>query len=166
MRSRFTPAGWLLMATTIFSAVRAQDGIAPYRPAKDTLVYVGTYTGAKTASKGIYVFRLQAQNEEVSQNILLVPMGVAAESTDPAFLALDEKHRRVYAANETNTGAVSAFSVDAATGKLIPLNQKSWMGAGPCHLALDRDGRHVIIANYSGGTVAVLRVEADGRLGE
>src|SRR5947207_15528254 len=94
-----------------------------------TLVYVGTYTGAK--GKGVYLFRLQTENLEVSQNITLVPLGIAAETPSPSFIALDLKRRRLFAVNEIDTfdgqhtGAVSAFSIDAATGTLTLLNQQS-----------------------------------------
>ena len=54
-----------------------------------TFVYVGTYTGSK--SKGIYLFRLQTENLEVSQNITLVPLGLAAETPNPSFIELDLK---------------------------------------------------------------------------
>jgi 6-phosphogluconolactonase len=137
---------------------------------KETLVYVGTYTKAK--SKGIYVFRLQTSGLEVSQNIMLVPLGLAAESANPSFLELDMKRRLIFAVNEVDsfqgkaTGAVSAFSIDPATGKLSLLNQRPSGGTGPCHLVLDRAGKNVLVANYGSGSVAVLPVAADGRLGE
>src|SRR5436853_6530371 len=57
-----------------------------------TLVYVGTYTNSGK-SKGIYVFRLQTQNLEVSQNITLAPLGLAAQTDSPSFLAIDQKRR-------------------------------------------------------------------------
>jgi 6-phosphogluconolactonase len=139
---------------------------------KATLVYVGTYTAAPSKGKGIYLFRLQTENLEVSQNITLVPLGVAAESANPSFLELDLKRRLLFAVNELDSfegkpgGAVSAFSIDAATGKLTLINQRPSMGAGPCHLALDRDGRNLLVANYGGGSVAVLPVAPDGKLGE
>jgi len=137
---------------------------------KDTLVYVGTYTGGK--GRGIYLFRLQTENLEVPQNITLVPLGLAAEAVNPSFLELDLKRRLLFAVNEVDrfegkpSGAVSAFSIDAATGTLRLLNQRPSMGTGPCHLVLDKEGRNLLIANYGGGSVAVLRVGADGRLGE
>jgi len=53
-------------------------------PAKATFVYAGTYTRDK--SKGIYAYWLQTENLEVSQNITLVPLGLAAETPDPSFL--------------------------------------------------------------------------------
>src|SRR5438874_6746106 len=133
------------------------------------LVYVGTYTGPK--SQGIYVFRLEAETSAVSQNITLAPVGLAAASPNPSFLALDAKRRLLFAVNEVGefggrpTGAVSAFAIDARKGTLALINQQPSMGAGPCHLALDRSGRHLLVANYSSGSVSVLPVASDGRLG-
>jgi 6-phosphogluconolactonase len=134
-----------------------------------TLVYVGTYTGPK--SKGIYFFRLQTENLDVSQNITLVPLGLAAESRNPSFIELDIKRRLLFAVNEVNefegkpTGAVSAFSIDGDTGKLTLVNQQPSMGTGPCHLALDHERKHLLVANYGSGSVSVLPVASDGRLG-
>jgi 6-phosphogluconolactonase len=136
---------------------------------QETLVYVGTNTGPK--SKGIYLYRLQAKNDVVSQNILLVPMGLAAETPSPTFLALDEKRRLLFAANEVDTyqgravGAVSSFSIDAKSGKLTQLSQQSSMGPGPCQLVLDKSGKYLLVANYAGGSVAVLPVSGDGKIG-
>lgn len=125
-------------------------------------VYVGTYTGAK--SKGIYLFELNTATGA------LTPSGVAAEIPSPSFLALAPNKRFLYAANEVpnfagkSSGAVSAFAIDAATGKLTALNQQGSGGPGPCHLVVDASGKNVLVANYSGGSVAVLPVESDGRL--
>ena len=136
----------------------------------DTLVYVGTYTG--NDSKGIYLFKLKAEDVDSSQNVTLVPLGLAAETASPSFLAIEPKRRLLFAVGEIDnfdgrrTGAVSAFSIDPATGKLTLLNQQPSVGSGPCHLILDRDGRNVLVANYGSGSVAVLPVAPDGRLGE
>jgi 6-phosphogluconolactonase len=141
----------------------------PGLPADATLVYVGT--GGRAPSKGIYAFRLQTRGMEVSQNITLVPLGLGAETPSPSYLELDARRRLLFAVNEIDSfegktgGAVSAFAVDGATGKLRPLGQRASMGARPCHLALDRTGRHLLVANCAGGNVAVLPVAADGRLG-
>jgi 6-phosphogluconolactonase len=175
MRTINTPLGWLvalLLLTRVVVGAEmkspAKSGSAPLT--KETLVYVGTYTGPK--SKGIYLFRLQTQNLEVSQNITLVPLGLAVESANPSFLAVDAKRRLVFAANELDlfegkpTGAISAFSVDPATGKLVLINQRPSMGTGPCHIVLDKDGKNLLVANYGSGSVAVLPIAADGRLGE
>jgi 6-phosphogluconolactonase len=136
-----------------------------------TLVYAGTYTGGSSKSKGIYAFRLQTDNLEVSQNITLVPLGLAGETASPSFLELDPNRRLLFAVNELDefegkkSGAVSAFSI-APTGKLTLLNQRPSMGTGPCHLTLDKDGKNLLVANYGSGSVAVLQVAADGKLAE
>src|SRR4051812_22668454 len=78
----------LLVALGGTSAAAGADESAPLSP-KDTLAYVGTYT--KGQSKGIYVFRLQTQHLEVAQNITLVPLGLAVETPNPAFLEVDAK---------------------------------------------------------------------------
>jgi 6-phosphogluconolactonase len=135
-----------------------------------SLVYVGTYTGPK--SQGIYLFRLQTENLEVPQNITLVPLGLAAQTPSPSFLELDVKRRLLFAVNELNqfegkpTGGVSAFAIDPARNTLRLLNQRPSMGTSPCHLVLDKTGRHLLVANYGSGSVAVLPVAADGRIGE
>ncbi len=135
-------------------------------PAKMTKlwVYLGTYAGGK--SKGIYRCELDLATGKLSEPAL------AAETKNPSFLAVHPNHRFLYAVGEINdfggkkTGAVSAFSLDAKSGELKPLNQKPSGGAGPCHLVVDRQGKSVLVANYGGGSAAVLRIEEDGRLGE
>jgi len=134
-----------------------------------TLVYVGTYTGPK--SQGIYLFRLQDESRAASENVTLVPLGLAAPSSNPSFLELDPRRRLLFAVNEVGqfegkpTGAVSAFAIDPAKGTLTFINQQPSMGSAPCHLALDRSGRHLLVANYGSGSVSVLPVASDGRLG-
>jgi 6-phosphogluconolactonase len=137
---------------------------------KPTLVYAGTYTDTK--SKGIYFFRLKTENLEVEQNITLLPLGLAVETENPSFLVVDARRRLVFAVNEVDRyqgkpgGAASAFVVDAATGKLSLINQVSSMGAGPCHVALDRSGRNLLLANYGSGSAALFPVAEDGKIGQ
>jgi 6-phosphogluconolactonase len=126
-------------------------------------VWVGTYTGS--GSRGIYTFDLDpSSGRAVSAPVL------AAASESPSFLVFHPSGRVLYAVNEVGSyrgrksGAVSAFAVDSSTGKLALLSQQPSEGADPCHLAVDREGRHLLVANYTGGSVALLPVEADGRL--
>lgn len=166
MRSVPFPRALLL---TLLAALAPAARAAVYDPQTDTLVYVGTYTRGK--SQGIYFYRLQTRNLEVAQNITLVPLGLAAEARNPSFLVADHARRLVFCVNETNEfdgqpgGAVSAYAIDPATGRLRLINQQPTRGAGPCHLALDPTGRHLVIANYGGGSVTVVPVAPDGRLG-
>ncbi len=128
------------------------------------LVYVGT--GAEKADKGIYAYRFDAATGQ------LTSLGRVAESDNPSFLAVAPNHRFLYAVNETthfagrNTGAVSAFSIDPASGKLTLLNEVSSVGVGPTHLVVDKTGKDVLVANYDSGSVAAFPIHADGRLGD
>jgi 6-phosphogluconolactonase len=128
------------------------------------LVFVGTYTD--TRSQGIYVLRLNLETGELTDT------GNRAESVNPAFLTLNTAGDVLYSVNETSTtgtatsGAVSAFAVDPASGALRFLNQQLSQGTSPCHLSLGLDGKALFTANYSSGTVTMLPVLADGRLGE
>jgi 6-phosphogluconolactonase len=164
--------GVALLLALAAPAMAAEPEGTKLTPA-DTLAYVGTFTkgSGEASSKGIYVFRLQTKGMEVSQNITLVPLGLAAATPNPAFLEIDARRRLVFAANDLHefqgkpSGAVSAFAVDAATGKLALLNQQASGGAAPCFLTLDGSGRNLLVTNCIGGSVAVLPVAADGHLG-
>jgi 6-phosphogluconolactonase len=125
-------------------------------------VYVGTYTDG--TSRGIYRFAFDTATGTTTEPVL------AVETKNPSFLALHPNGRFLYAVGEVSsfegarTGMVSAFSIDPKTGDLTLLDQQSSNGEDPCHLVVDKAGRNVLVANYGGGTVAVLPIGADGRL--
>ena len=126
------------------------------------LVYFGTYTGEK--SKGVYVSRLDLASGA------LTPPELAAETASPSFLAVHPSQKFLYAANEVSefqgkaSGSVSAFAIDRNTGRLTALNQQPSVGRGPAHLVVDKAGRNVLVANYGGGSVAVVPIGTDGAL--
>ena len=128
------------------------------------LVYVGPYTTGK--SHGIYVYKFDSATGK------LAPLGLAAESRNPSFLAIHPNHRFLYAANEIGdlggqkSGGVSAFAMDRKTGKLTLLNEVPSQGVDPCHLIVDKTGKYLLVANYSSGSVAAFPILADGRLGK
>ncbi len=154
---------WLVAALAGVSlTMSAQSPAQPKEDPASLLVYIGTYTGAK--SKGIYVSRL-----DPATGALRAPE-LAAELPSPSFLAVHPTKPYLYAVNEVSTfagkatGAVSAFRIDRASGRLTALNQQSSGGAGPAHLTVDKTGRNVLVANYGGGSVSVLPIAEDGQL--
>lgn len=130
------------------------------------LFYVGTYTQEGSKSKGIYAYRFDTTTGQSTS------LGLAAETTNPSFVALHPNGRFLYAVNELgnykgpNSGGVSAFSVDGATGKLTFLNEVPSRGGDPCYIIVDKSGKWVLVANYTGGSIAVFPVLPDGKLGE
>ncbi len=149
-----------LLLLTCTPAVLAE----PPAGAEKMWVFVGTYTQGN--SKGIYRCELDLATGKLSAPVL------AAEVTNPSFLALHPNGRFLYAVGEMSdfggkkVGAVSALALDRQTGELKLLNQQSSGGAGPCHLVVDKAGKNVLVANYGGGSASVLPVKDDGRLGE
>jgi 6-phosphogluconolactonase len=145
-----------LAALAAAAAVAAAEGPGP------VTVYVGTYTDG--TSRGIYRFTFDPASGAMTEPVL------AVETKNPSFLALHPSGRFLYAVGEISsfqgakTGVVSAFAVDPKTGDLTLLNQQASEGTGPCHLVVDRTGRNLLVANYGGGTVAVLPIGEDGRL--
>jgi 6-phosphogluconolactonase len=148
----------LLFASLNLSSASPQKG--------KYVFYVGTYTENGSKSKGIYAYRYDAVTQEIN------PLGLAAETTNPSWVAIHPNGRFLYAVNEVqnfnglNSGGVSAFSIDRNTGKLKFLNEVSSRGADPCYITVDGTGKYVLVANYTGGSVAVFPVLENGRLGE
>ena len=128
-------------------------------------VYIGTYT--RTRGKGIYTFRFRP-----ATGTLTAP-SLAAETSSPSFLAVHPSKKFLYAENEHEgpdvagkNNTVSAFAINPHTGALTFLNKVSSRGEGPAHIALDKAGKALLAANYRSGSVALLPILADGRLGE
>lgn len=171
MRSRlisisFLRASLAAIVLLSLSTIWAYAAPNPAAQANSYFMYVGTYTEEGSASKGIYVYRYDAATGKVTS------IGLAAQTTNPSFLAIHPNRKFVYAVNEIGnfqgkkSGAVSAFAIDAATGKLTLLNQVASGGADPCYITVDKTGKYVLVANYTGGSVAVFPVREDGSLGE
>ncbi len=116
--------------------------------------------------RGIHLFRVDRETGAMTA------AGIHAMGTSPSCLALNRAGTRLYSANETdrvgkdNAGSISAFAIDRVTGTLEPLNTVASGGAGPTYISVHPSGRFLLAANYFGGTVAVLPILSDGRLGE
>lgn len=135
------------------------------------LAYVGTYSskqgpeGSAGKGEGIYLFLMDRATGELTQR------EVFPNDSNPSWLAIDSSGTHLYAANETQTyqgsrsGSVTAYAIDRASGRLDRLNTVSSEGAGPAQLSVHPAGRHVLVANYGGGTVAVIPIQANGELG-
>jgi 6-phosphogluconolactonase len=144
----------LLLVLTTYMAARENNNF---------VVYVGTYTDS--GSKGVYSFRFDAKTGFTG------PLELAATSDNPSFLAVDPSHRFLYAANEIESfggksdGSISVFAIEPKTSKLTAVQQVSSVGWGPVYVSLDQTARHLLVANYGAGTIAVLPILSDGRLG-
>ena len=161
----FCASAWTLLFMTHAHA-------QPAAPAAQ--VFIGTYTrgwacppqnkdSAPCTSKGIYRATFDPRTGKLGAPEL------AAESDNPSYVIVHPNGKLLYAVNEVGdyqgqkAGAVSAFAIEPS-GKLRLLNQLSSQGADPCHLSLTASGKHLLVANYSGGNVSSYLLGADGSL--
>jgi 6-phosphogluconolactonase len=171
MKTYFAVAKAILLLASLFLA-------QPSTAAEPLVAYVGTFSSPLKDvlptqvdlppgnGRGIHLFEIDRATGAMS------PLGVYKTGTSPSCLALNSAGSRLYSANETdrlgnkNEGSVSAFAIDRSDGKLKLLNTVRSGGAGPTYISVHPSGRFLFVANYFGGSVAVLPILADGQLGE
>ena len=150
----------LLRSTILLSAILYCSGAAQ---AERYRVFVGTYTGGDSISKGVYSCEFDAETGKLSEPVL------AAELINPSFLAIHPSGKYLYAVNEVSegpgrgNGAVTALTINA-DGTLTKINHQASEGGAPCHCNVDATGTNLLIANYGGGNVAVYPISEDGSL--
>lgn len=145
---------------------------------KPLMAYVGTFSSPLRDmlptqvdlppgnGRGIHLFQVNRTTG------VFTPAGVQEMGTSPSCLAINASGTQLYSANETDRvgdhkhGTVSAFAIDRTTGALKLLNTVRSGGAGPTYVSLHPSGKFILVANYFGGSVAVLPLLPDGRLGE
>ncbi|GIE87947.1 lactonase family protein [Actinoplanes regularis] len=123
-------------------------------------VFVGSYTGHTGGEgDGITLLRRDPATGQLTR------LGLAARTPSPSFLVQHPTLPVLYAVNELTEGTVSAFAVGPDCS-LTPLATRPTGGADPCHLAVTADGGHLVVANYSSGSVSVHPLDAEGAPGE
>jgi 6-phosphogluconolactonase len=136
--------------------------------------YIGTYTPnladprayANGRGEGIYLVNID--------DVTGAPSGLklVAKDRSPAWLVLSADHKFLYTINEINihgpnkSGSVTAYAVDAASGALRKLNTVDSGGAMPCYISVHPSGKFALVANYEGGSFAVIPIKVDGSLGD
>ncbi|MCU0707726.1 MAG: lactonase family protein [Pirellula sp.] len=142
-----------------------------------TMAYVGTFSSPLQDvlptqvdlppgnGRGIHLFHVDLDSGSA------MSAGVFEMGTSPSCLAANRAGTRLYSANETDRvepdghGTVSAFSIDPTTGGLTLLNTVPSGGAGPTYVAVHPSQKYLLVANYFGGSVAVLPILDNGTLG-
>jgi len=171
LKSSFALAG----STPFLAALNAAQGVDKSGP---LFAYIGTFSSPLRDvlptqvdlppgnGRGIHIFEVNRTTGA------LKPIGDFELGTSPSHLALNAAGTRLYSANETDRqgdkkeGTISAFAINRESGRLELLNTVRSGGAGPTYLSLHPSGQFLLVANYFGGSIAVLPVLADGKLGE
>ncbi len=163
IRAREASRDILALMKIAFAAFAALSAANLFAAGPEYLVYFGTYTGPN--SKGIYVADYDAARGAISN------LRLAGETVRPSWMIADAAGAHLYSVSELGNdgrtnGEVSSFAIDRASGKLTFINKVSSGGGGACHLAFDKSGRTLYVADYGSGRVAAIRVKPDGALGE
>lgn len=150
----------------------------PEESRKPLMAYVGTFSAPLTDmlptqvdlppgnGRGIHLFRVNRDTGAMT------PAGIYEMGTSPSCLAVNTAGTRLYSSNETDRvggrkeGSVSAFAVNPGDGKLKLLNTVPSGGDGPTYVSLHPSGRFLLVANYFGGSIAVLPILPGGQLGK
>ena len=166
--------GWVGTASLLAGSLRAQSNQA----GGPLMAYVGTFSSPLRDmlptqvdlppgnGRGIHLFQVDRRSGAMSA------AGIYEMGTSPSCLAINASGSTLYSANETDRvgenkeGTVSAFAIDRSDGHLTLRNTVSAGGAGPTYISIHPSGRFLFVANYFGGSVAVLPILSDGRLGD
>lgn len=155
------------MATAFTTLVLASGVRGADKPAKggEYIVYISGDTRVK--DRGISAYRFQPSSGKVTF------IGLAVETSSPSWIAVHPNLHYLYASNgdegrpeRGKPSNVGAFAMDRKTGKLTLLNRAPVVGQNPSHFSIDKTGKWLLVANYESGSVAVLPIEPDGKLGE
>lgn len=80
----------------------------------------------------------------------------------PSYVIGHPERSLAFAVHERGDGLVSSLEITTEGFRLI--GTASTGGPGSCHLALSADLQHLLVANYVGGSVAAISLQADGSL--
>ena len=172
IRTRFTKIMLaLVVGLPLVQPVMAQSD-------KPLLAYVGTFSSPLKDTlptqvdlppgngRGIHIFKVDRSTGA------LAAAGTLDLGTSPNCLAVNRAGTILYSANETDRvgdkkeGTISSFAIDRSSGQLKMLNTVRSGGAGPTYISIHPAGKFLLIANYFGGSIAVVPILADGQLGE
>ncbi|HWV71599.1 MAG TPA: lactonase family protein [Pseudosphingobacterium sp.] len=119
---------------------------------------IGTYTNTGK-SEGIYVYSFDTTSGHLTYKN-------KATAENPSYLAISPNKKYVYAVNELHggKGSLSAFSYNRDNGNLVLINKQSTSGDDPCHVVNDKNGQHLLVSNYSGGSFTVFGTKKNGQL--
>ncbi|HSU57659.1 MAG TPA: beta-propeller fold lactonase family protein, partial [Candidatus Dormibacteraeota bacterium] len=174
-RNFLKETGVFVASTQVFGRRALAEAITSKGP---LIGYVGTFSSPlhdvlptqvdlpPGNGRGIHIFRIDRVTGA------MIAAGVYETGTSPSYLVVNREGTHVYSANETDRvgedkqGTISAFAINRADGQLTLLNSVRSGGAGPTYVSIHPSGRFLLVANYFGGSVAVLPILPDGRLGE
>lgn len=123
-------------------------------------LFAGRYT--ETGQKGLFLFDLNRQEGTFKL------LSESDAGTNPSYFCISKKHGLIYAANEVmkfngnSGGGVTTLSYNAKTGGIKKVNEISVSDGSPCYISLSPGNDFLFLANYTGGSLAVIKLNNKG----
>jgi 6-phosphogluconolactonase len=128
-------------------------------PAETQKLFAGGFTNKE--EKGLSLFRLDNKG-----NLELI--AEADAGPNPSFFCFSERHDLIYALDEVmefnghRGGGITTMKYDPSTGVIEKKNEITVPYGGPCHISISSDSLFLLIASYSSGSVAVVKLDGNG----
>ena len=115
--------------------------------------YTGSYAGSEKESIALYTL-------DTETGTLAKKLAVSGVE-NPSYLLMHPGQKVMYSVEELHPeGRIAVFRME---GELpVYVCSVSTGGADPCHLSMDDEGQYLFASNYSGGSLAVFRLDDDG----
>jgi 6-phosphogluconolactonase len=128
--------------------------------AQNSYVFVGSYNSDKN-KEGIYVFQL----DTVTGNLKKIT--TVKNILNPSYLTVSPNGKYIFACTETktpNAGSVSSFEFKPRKKTLTFINSQKSGGENPVYLSVHKNGKWLVNANYTQGSVAVHSITSTGKI--
>jgi 6-phosphogluconolactonase len=123
-------------------------------------LFTGKFTGP--GEKGFYIFDLN--REEGTFKLV----SESDAGPNPSYFCISKKNGLIYASNEVMNfkgakgGGVSTLRYDAKSGGIEKINELAVPNGSPCFISLSHDDDFLFLANYTGGSVTVVKLDNKG----
>jgi 6-phosphogluconolactonase len=127
---------------------------------KDLRLVTGCYS--KSGESGINIYDFKPLEEDLKL------LSVSNGGPDPSYFCFSEKRKLIYLINEvsdfggTEAGGLTTLKYNRNFSKIVKVKEISVPNGGPCYISITLDNRFLLIANYGGGSVAVVKVGFSG----
>jgi 6-phosphogluconolactonase len=127
---------------------------------KETTLFVGKFT--KPGDKGLSIYKMNGS----TGNLSLISEWDAGPS--PSYFCISRQHNLIYAINEVSEfldspgGGLTTLKYNDETGIIEKIKNITVPNGGPCYISLSPDGKYLLIANYGGGSVVIVKLDGNG----
>jgi 6-phosphogluconolactonase len=149
--SKFISSGLILiLMLTVSSTTNGQS----------SRLLVGKYAGA--GEKGLLLVDVDFVKKTFS------PVAECDAGNNPSYFCISEKRNLLYAVNEVGrfngkrAGGLTALKIDIGKGVTEKIKDLAIPNGGPCYISLSPYEDFLFVANYGGGSIAVVRLDAAG----